>query len=384
MTKFLLYADGAAGVCPNGKAVTEQECFQAAQEVGGGTTTLKDTLNVGSWLYTPCGCFIYNDSWIDYKNPVNGNCLPDPKSNLVCRNEAVLVTLPVTDFEVYADGAAGACPDDKAVTEQECLQAAHESATGMTLRDELNVGSWDSLPCGCFIYIDKWIDYKHPINGNCLADSTSNLVCRKEALPQPPSVSSNSFELFADGAAGVCPDGKAVTEQECLEGAHEAVSGSMALEDTLNVGSWDHTPCGCFIYNHVLVDYKNPLNGACLPDPKSNLVCRKETFPEEPIVPETDFIVYPAGTAGQCPDGLAVYEEQCLQAAQEAGTGMTLKDFLNVGSWGFTPCGCFIYNDDWIDYKDPIHGSCLPHPRSNLVCRKEPLVGPLRGRRFLR
>ena len=52
----------------------------------------------------------------------------------------------------------------------------------MNLRDSLNVGTWDTTPCGCFIYIDHWVDYKDPANGNCLPDPNSNLVCRKEAV----------------------------------------------------------------------------------------------------------------------------------------------------------------------------------------------------------
>ncbi len=72
-----------------------------------------------------------------------------------------------------------------------------------------------------------------------------------------------------------------------------------------------------------------------------------------------DFDLYANGAAGVCPEGnKAVSEEECLEAAQEVGTSMTLKDFLNVGTWDFTPCGCFIYINNWVDYKNPEHGNC--------------------------
>ncbi len=186
---FVLFADGqGGGICENGKAVSEEDCLQAALEVGVGMS-LKDFLNVGSWDFTPCGCFIYDDSWVDYKDPSHGNCLPDNKSNLICRVEEAVTTTaptvsptastPTSDFVLFADGQGGGiCENGKAVSEEDCLQAALEVGIGMSLKDFLNVGSWDFTPCGCFIYADSWVDYKDPSHGNCLPDNKSNLVCR--------------------------------------------------------------------------------------------------------------------------------------------------------------------------------------------------------------
>lgn len=183
----------------------------------------------------------------------------------------------------------------------------------------------------------------------------------------------SDFELYADGTAEVCPEGKEVTVQECLQAAHD-VGSDLPLQETLNIGSWNHTPCGCFIYNDHLVDYKED-HGDCLADPNSNLVCRKEVTLLPPP-PETDFELYPYGLAGSCPEGKEVAEQDCLDAAKEVGYEMILKDFLNVGSWPFTPCGCFIYIDHWVDFKDPGDGSCTADPKSNLVCRKEKILPP--------
>ncbi len=181
--EYELYSNGAAGICPDGKALTKQECLQAAREVGSSTMTLRDTLNVGSWVFTPCGCFIYINHWVDYKSPLNGNCVPDSKSNLVCRKEATaLPPEPVTDYELYTDGAAGSCPDGQEVSMEECMDAVEEvvRVDDMDLkRDMLHVGSWDHTPCGCFVYDDYFVDFKSRENGNCLSDPRSNLVCRR-------------------------------------------------------------------------------------------------------------------------------------------------------------------------------------------------------------
>ena len=186
-TDFELYANGSGGgICASGKAVTQEECFDAAHEVGVGMN-LKDFLNVGTWDTTPCGCFIHIDQfvdyhWVDYKDPASGNCLADHNSKLVCRKEPP----PPSDFELYADRTGGICPSNKAVTQEECFKAAHEVGVGMNLKNSLNIGTWGSTPCGCFISIDpwedyNWVDYKDPASGNCLADHNSKLVCRKEA-----------------------------------------------------------------------------------------------------------------------------------------------------------------------------------------------------------
>jgi hypothetical protein len=93
---------------------------------------------------------------------------------------------PPSDFELYADGdGGGICATGKALTQDECLDAAHEVGVGMNLRDSLNVGSWNFTPCGCFIYLDEWVDYKDPAVGNCNPDPNANLVCQKEAISLP-------------------------------------------------------------------------------------------------------------------------------------------------------------------------------------------------------
>ncbi len=363
---FLINTVASESICPDNKEVPEEECFHAAREAGF-SMMLEGTLNIGSWDYTPCGCFILDEKTINYKSPIGNNCWSNPNANLICRKEAptpaptsapTLVPTPVPTLAPVAPDNVelsddGVCEEGKEVSMMECVEAALEAGTGMALQETLNVGSWDFLPCGCFIYKNEWIDYKDPIHGNCLPDPNAMLICRK--VP-------TDFEISPDGKAGICEEGKAITEQQCLQAALEA-GIFLPLKDTLNVGSWTFTPCGCFIYNREWVDYKDPSHGSCLADPDTNLVCRKQP---------SDFEILPYGKAGICEEGKEITEKQCLQAALEAGGYLPLKDSLNVGTWGYLPCGCFIYNGEWVDYKDPSHGNCVPDPNTNLVCRTFP------------
>ncbi len=359
-TNYDLYANGAVGSCPGGKEVFEEDCLQAAHEAGYFLMLdgLADTLNVGTWSFTPCGCFIYQNGFVDYKDPLNGNCLPDSNSNVVCRKQVW------TNLTLYPAGEAGFCPDGKEVSIQECLQAAHEIGYDMTLKEELNVGSWDTTPCGCFIYGESSVDYKDPAYGNCSPHLDSNLVCYRET--QNVTFVSN-FELYEGGSSSICPEGKAITEKECLHAAQEVGSYMKlrGLVDDLNVGAWDFTPCGCFVNNYDTADYKSPLHGNCSTDPNANPVCRKEALPAFELRAHLN------DTEGICPQGKAVNRKDCLRAAHEVGVNMTLSSTLNIGSWDFLPCGCFIYTDEWVDYKSPDDGNCIPAPYSIMVCRTE-------------
>lgn len=48
-----------------------------------------------------------------------------------------------------------------------------------------------------------------------------------------------------------------------------------------------------------------------------------------------------------------VTRDECLLAGREAGVGLNLYKTLNVGSWDYTPCGCFFWANGgnvWIDW----------------------------------
>jgi hypothetical protein len=243
-TDFELYANGSGGgICASGTAVTQEECFDAAHEVGVGMN-LKDFLNVGTWDTTPCGCFIYIDHWVDYKDPASANCLEDVNSNLVCRKEAP----PPSDFELYADRSGGICPSLKTVRQEECFDAAHEVGVGMNLKDFLNIGTWGSTPCGCFISIDpwedyNWVNYKDPASGNCLADHNSKLLCRKDYESifwqqlADNDIDSETANEYSGRPVALSQDGTTVATGSPWNYGHDSNSGGLPQENDCNCGS---------------------------------------------------------------------------------------------------------------------------------------------------
>jgi hypothetical protein len=385
----LFPAGEGGGSCPDGQTVSREACYAAASKVGvaAGLTINNPTLTVGTWDYMPCGCFIWDNAWIDYKDPSFESCKAPRKAALVCEKPLPPMKggegeLALDEIELLNQGeGGGSCPAGQSITMEECYAAASKAgdAAGLTINNPtLTVGTWDYMPCGCFIWDNGWIDYKDPSAGNCKAPLKAALVCQAE---KPAALA--AVELYPPGEGnGKCHNRKAISQDQCLEAATKVgkEAGMTELKEFLNVGKWTFTPCGCFIYDNSWIDYKDPGAGNCKADPKSQLVCLEEDpMPVDPNQEESSYELLGAGEGdGICPPhGMPVSKDDCLQAAHDVGgvEGLTnLYDFLNVGTWPFTPCGCFIYLDEWVDYKDPSLGNCKPDPNAKLVCRrKKPL-----------
>jgi len=340
-----------SGICASGYEVTEEECLEAAHRTGVGMT-LKTNLGFPTFANLPCGCFVYNGSYVNYKDPANGSCAAQELSNLVCH-------VGGKTFEIYSAGeGGGVCKPGYEVTQAQCLDAAHENIVGMTLRDSLVVNDMDTTPCGCFVF-NQWVNYKDPAHGNCLDNSSSKLVCREGGRPDAVVIPESVIYPAGEGG-GSCESGYELTEEQCLDAAHETGVG-MTLKPDLVINDWDTTPCGCFIFN-VWVNYKDPAHGNCIDHTNSRLVCIRG--------PEFEIYADEEG-GGVCTSGKAVTQEECFAAGHEVGIGMNLGNELIVYDWDWTPCGCFIYDNFLVDYKDPVHGSCTHHAKCKSVCRKQ-------------
>ncbi len=113
-SSYKLYGHGEGnGICPEGTSISKAECYAAAFTIGkaSGMSFANTDLNVGTWsehagtwTLTPCGCFIYDDSWIDYKDPSEGHCRSTALTQLVCNGEE---TEESTE-EVDGDESSGA------------------------------------------------------------------------------------------------------------------------------------------------------------------------------------------------------------------------------------------------------------------------------------
>ena len=116
--------------------------------------------------------------------------------------------------------------------------------------------------------------------------------------------------------------------------------------------------------------------------------CRKvsEEFPDICTCTcdeESDYVMFNNGKGGGiCSPNTAIIKDEYLDAALEVGGGMPnlFRSVLNAGTWNFTPCGCFIWNDKYIDYMDPAEGNCRVRDQVNFICTSSTIfVRNLRG-----
>jgi len=352
--------------------------------------TLKPDVTAYNWPTTPCGCFVHNEDWVNYKDPAYGNCLAHASSRLVCKGGE-------SDVGIYADeDGDGICPSGKAVLKDECFAAGKEAGIGMTIGPDMIVYDWDWTPCGCFIYDNVLINYKDPVHGNCKPHAKCKSICRKEYRTITETVNVNpvtilsdyvsDFEVKSKGFGVSCSSGFEVTEEECYAAAHEAgdialrnelAIGDWGLQNKMSVGNWTWMPCGCFIYRDFYINYKDPAQGHCDANIGSNLVCRGggETLSQSDVQAQSAVYIYELIAAeedeGICASGKEVIEEECLAAGHYVGTHMDLHDTAFTSNWDNMPCGCFIFDDTHINYKDPSHGNCMAHDNTKLICRKE-------------
>ncbi len=73
----------------------------------------------------------------------------------------------------------------------------------------------------------------------------------------------------------------------------------------------------------------------------------------------------------KCPTGLEVPKEECLDAAKSLTEYIDTidKTTLLEGDWAGLPCGCFVYNNQKVNY-DSNCGNSASHHTSNLVCKQ--------------
>jgi hypothetical protein len=90
--------------CPAGREVEESECYGAAFEFRSTYPTIRRKKSidyVGDWDYTPCGCFIWYESLINFH--VGGDtCIKSHNANVVCK---------IKNYEIIQDIMECPAPD---------------------------------------------------------------------------------------------------------------------------------------------------------------------------------------------------------------------------------------------------------------------------------
>ncbi len=83
----------------------------------------------------------------------------------------------------------------------------------------------------------------------------------------------------------------------------------------------------------------------------------------------SSYVLLRIGQGETCPEGKWVPLNDCLIAAQQVGAGMeNLRSYVYF-NWPSAPCGCSIWNADYIDYREAT-GQCTGPHNSQLVCKK--------------
>lgn len=160
-------------------------------------------------------------------------------------------------------------------------------------------------------------------------------------------------------------------QEDCLAAANEMTQhlSTITDRDSLFVNDWAGLPCGCFVWANQLLDYDtNCANKA--PHPSALLVCLEDNTP--PADPN-DYELLPGTQYAQCPAGREVPQSECLAAANAMTAGVPTiqnRDSLMVQDWAnFTPCGCFVFNNQYLDF-DTGCGNSVLTASAQLVCKK--------------
>jgi len=221
---------GTLPVCPKGRYLTLEQCREAGLILG---AKLRDGTNVvvGKWTHTPSGCFTNptEDNAIHYS--VNSRGTPDHRYSLLCTKSLS----SVDKYVQYARGSAARCLDGKSLTKKECHEAGL-AFNGFFRDGRIQVGSWSHTPSGCFLNPTEDNAIHYAVNvGGTKADNRYTILCKK----------SNKYVQHARGSAARCPAGKSLTIDQCHEAGLEF--RGIFRDGRIQVGSWSHTPSGCFL-----------------------------------------------------------------------------------------------------------------------------------------
>jgi len=86
------------------------------------------------------------------------------------------------------------------------------------------------------------------------------------------------YKLHTNLQGPSCPTGLEISENNCLTAA-QRVGVEYKPDGWFNVGDWDHTPCGCFLWTRgngtVQISYDRGQAGACNSMSSAKMICQK-------------------------------------------------------------------------------------------------------------
>ncbi len=174
------------------------------------------------------------------------------------------------DYALYPRGSIDACSPSKSIqTVQQCFEAGKSLGLkkAVTVNDVL-VGEWVHTPRGCFsnlgdLHLSTYTGnelnrdtvYWHNYAAICSVkdvepsnDSLSNLS-NLPNLPNSPAEPVNTeYKIKEYGSLDDCDQSVLLTTPEsCFEAARSLRVGKAVSVNDIIVGSWTHTPRGCFL-----------------------------------------------------------------------------------------------------------------------------------------
>mmetsp|Transcript_26562 Transcript_26562/g.32583 ORF Transcript_26562/g.32583 Transcript_26562/m.32583 type:complete len:623 (+) Transcript_26562:85-1953(+) len=210
--------------CTPGYDFSIDECILAGTSVGG--KLRRKHFLVGNWANVPYGCFLeHRDKAIHYGTNENG--YNNGRFVPVCKPEPLEATL-------LPAGQGAKCVQAHDFPKEDCVEAAQ--LVGGKLRDgDFLAGDWSNAPYGCFIDpSDSAIHYGMDING--INSGVYQSVCKTAAA--------EASLLPAQRGNGCLPGHEFILE-DCITAAMSV--GGVLRRGRFIIGTWDHTPHGCFV-----------------------------------------------------------------------------------------------------------------------------------------
>ena len=294
--------------CPPGQEITTpEECAAAGFVVGGnfrltgGNDPYVETEN---WGHTPCGCFLWgaasNSGDIHFDTGGSSGCTASIDGKPVCKT-----SLDITSDYHMLSAWTEKCPPGEEVTSAEECAAAGFAVGGNFRRTSGHSGNqndpyvethdWGHTPCGCFLWgTDIHFDTS---TTNCVRSEHGRPICRS-TVPAPVA------------PAPVAP---APVGSYCSWSGNCPVGGGDPNVGSCNDSEAQCVACGGAVY--------------CLES--------------APVTPTTTYQKLPDGLS-RCPDGTDITTvDECMTAGLQLG-GDLYNGAVVTGTWGHTPCGCFI------------------------------------------
>lgn len=161
------------------------------------------------------------------------------------------------DYALYPRGSNFNCPPVKSIqTVDQCFEAGKSLGLGKTKSiSDVLVGDWDHTPQGCFSNLGELHFSRY--TGNDIHRDTvywknySSICSVRDSSSysdNPVAQINTEYKIHEYGSLDECPQHLILSSIEaCFEAARTLRVGRLVNLDDILVGSWSHTPRGCFL-----------------------------------------------------------------------------------------------------------------------------------------